>query len=162
MSKNIQQLDTDYSLRQSEGLKLWIELIRCSNQLAGIIDKNFRQQYGQSISRFDVLSQLHRELEQGLSVGELGQRLIASKGNITGLVNRMIKDGLVTKASKTEDRRSYQVNISDKGLALFEEMAENHAQWISGFFSSLDKESMNKITELLGQTRSSLSATLGK
>jgi len=142
--------------RQSEALKLWIELIRCSNLLERNIDKNFRQQYGQSIARFDVLSQLERELEAGLTVGELGHKLIASKGNITGLVNRMIKDGLVTKQSKTEDRRCFQVKMSAKGLALFKDMAENHASWISSSFNSLKIASMKDITSLLAETRLSL------
>lgn len=147
---------TEPSSRQSDALKLWIEIIRCSNLLERNIDKNFRQQYGQSISRFDVLSQLEREVETGLTVGELGQRLIASNGNITGLVNRMIKDGLVTKESKTEDRRCFQVKISKNGLALFKDMAENHALWIASSFDSLNVVSMKNITSLLAETRLSL------
>lgn len=149
------------SSRQSDSLKLWIELIRCSNQLERTIDKNLRRQFGQSISRFDVLSQLQRKLEDGLTVGELGKCLIASKGNITGLLNRMVKDGLVIKVSKTDDRRCFQVNITSKGLALFKDMADNHGKWITDYFISLDIENMKKITQLLGETRLSLSLTTG-
>jgi len=142
--------------RHSDSLKLWIELIRCSNILERHVDKNLRQHHGQSISRFDVLSQLERVTEQGLTVGELGLKLIASKGNITGLVNRMIKDGLVTKESKSEDRRSYQVKISKKGLSLFKKMANDHASWIESSFSALNIDSMKDMTKLLAETRLSL------
>jgi len=156
MNENSQPFEEDLSFRQSAALKLWIELIRCSNKFGGIIDKKLRQEYRQSISRFDVLSQLERELDNGLTVGDLGQRLIASKGNITGLVNRMIKDGLVTKISKPHDRRYYQVNIFQQGLDLFRKMADSHARWVSDFFQSLDNENINEITNLLGDVRSSL------
>lgn len=151
--KKSKTIQTD---RHSDSLKLWIELIRCSNILERHIDKNLRQHHGQSISRFDVLSQLERVTDEGLTVGELGQKLIASKGNITGLVNRMIKDGLVTKESKADDRRCYQVKIANEGLSLFKEMAKNHASWIESSFSALNVDSMKNMTRLLAETRLSL------
>ena len=147
------QLQTE---RSSDSLKLWIELIRCSNILERHVDKNLRQHHGQSISRFDVLSQLERVTDEGLTVGELGQKLIASKGNITGLVNRMIKDGLVTKESKADDRRCFQVKISKEGLTLFKKMANDHASWIESSFSALNIDSMKNMTRLLAETRLSL------
>ena len=145
-----------HSDRSSDSLKLWIELIRCSNILERHVDKNFRQHYGQSISRFDVLSQLERVADEGLTVGELGLKLIASKGNITGLVNRMIKDHLVTKESKPDDRRCFQVKISKDGLSLFKKMAVDHASWIESSFSALNIDSMKNMTRLLAEIRLSL------
>lgn len=148
-------LENSYTERQKESLKLWIELLRCSNKLEQIIDDKLRQNYGQNISRFDVLSQLTRELDSGLSVGELAGRLIASKGNITGLLDRMQKDGLITKQAKTEDRRSYQVKISDKGSSLFNDMAENNAHWVESSLNSIDIEHMKEFTQFLSEARNS-------
>ena len=54
--------DHAYTERQKESLKLWIELIRYSSKLEQIIDDNLRQSFGQNISRFDVLSQLERNM----------------------------------------------------------------------------------------------------
>lgn len=142
--------------RSSDSLKLWIELIRFSNILERHVDKSLRQQHGQSISRFDALSQLERVTKHGLTVSELGHKLIASKGNITGLVNRMIKDGLVTKESKVEDRRCFQVKISKEGLNLFKVMAKDHATWIENSFNALNIDSMKNMTHLLAETRLSL------
>lgn len=145
-----------YTERQRESLKLWIELIRYSGKLEQIIDDKLRQNFGQNISRFDVLSQLDREKENGLSVGELAGRLIASKGNITGLLDRMQKDGLVTKTAKEEDRRSFIINLSDKGKELFKQMAENNATWIEDALGSIDIEHMKDFTQFLSSARTSL------
>ena len=93
---------SNYTERQKESLKLWIELLRYSSKLEQIIDDKLRQNYSQNISRFDVLSQLARENNDGLTIGELAARLIASKGNITGLLDRMQKDGLIKKEAKEE------------------------------------------------------------
>ncbi|MBT5072505.1 MAG: MarR family transcriptional regulator [Kordiimonadaceae bacterium] len=145
-----------YTQRQRESLKLWIELIRYSGKLEQIIDDKLRQNFGQNISRFDVLSQLEREQENGLSVGELAGRLIASKGNITGLLDRMQKDGLLTKVAKEEDRRSYIINLSDKGRDLFNQMADNNATWIEEALQSIDLEHMQDFTQFLSKARTSL------
>ena len=148
--------EVKYSKRQRESLKLWIELLRYSNKLEQIIDDKLRQNHKQNISRFDVLSQLEREKENGLTVGDLASRLIASKGNITGLIDRMQKDELITKVSRTDDRRSYIISIKDKGLKLFNEMAENNAEWVEDALSAIDIESMSEFTQFLNQARQNL------
>ena len=148
--------EVKYSKRQRESLKLWIELLRYSNKLEQIIDDKLRQNYKQNISRFDVLSQLDREKENGLTVGDLASRLIASKGNITGLIDRMQKDELITKVSRTDDRRSYLISITDKGLKLFNEMAENNAEWVEDALNAIDVESMSDFTKFLNQARQNL------
>ena len=156
MNNTNQQYDTEYFNRHSDGLKLCIELIRCSSQLDRIIDRNLRSKFGQSISRFDLLAQLQRVGESGLSIGELGKRLISAKGNITGLINRMIKDELLLKTAKIGDRRSFNIKASAKGSQLFKQMADSHAQWVYELFADIDLESMNNMTYLLGDIRGAL------
>lgn len=148
--------ETEYTDRQKASLKLWIELLRYSSKLEQIIDDKLRQNYGQNISRFDVLSQLMREAKDGLTVGELAGRMIASKGNITGLLDRMGKDGLIKKEAKSDDRRSYMVHITEKGQNLFDEMAENNAQWVEQALESIDTDHMNEFTQFLNKARNSL------
>lgn len=149
-------VESNYTERQKESLKLWIELLRYSNKLEQIIDDQLRQNYGQNISRFDVLSQLVRENGEGLTVGELASRLIASKGNITGLIDRMQKDGLILKTAKKEDRRSYIITITEQGKQLFTEMANNNALWVENALSSLDMEHMKEFTQFLHDSRHTL------
>lgn len=143
-----------FTERQKESLKLWIELVRYSSKLEQIIDDKLRQNYGQNISRFDVLSQLDRE--DILTVGELAGLLIASKGNITGLLDRMQKDGLITKQAKPEDRRSFQIKITSKGKILFHDMAEDNAKWVANALNSIDMKSMSDFTKFLNTARTSI------
>jgi DNA-binding MarR family transcriptional regulator len=148
--------DGNYTKRQKESLKLWIELLRYSNKLEQIIDNKLRHNYGQNISRFDVLSQLDRAKPEGLTVGELAGQLIASKGNITGLLDRMQKDGLIEKEAKKNDRRSYLVRHTNKGRALFAEMAEKNAQWVETALADIDIEHMKEFAQFLSKSRNSL------
>lgn len=148
--------DGEYTERQKQSLKLWIELLRYSNKLEQIIDDKLRHNYGQNISRFDVLSQLARVRPNGLTVGELAGQLIASKGNITGLLDRMQKDGLIEKEAKHDDRRSYIVKSSDKGSDLFDEMAEDNAHWVENALDAIDIDHMKEFAQFLSKSRNSL------
>lgn len=148
--------DGKYTKRQRESLKLWIELLRYSNKFEQIIDDKLRHNYGQNISRFDVLSQLARANPNGLTVGELAGQLIASKGNITGLLDRMQKDGLIEKEAKHDDKRSYMVRNTKKGSALFIEMAEKNAQWVETALAAIDIDHMKEFTQFLSKSRNSL------
>ncbi|MEZ5758184.1 MAG: MarR family transcriptional regulator [Emcibacteraceae bacterium] len=147
---------SNYTERQKESLKLWIELLRYSNKLEQIIDDKLRQNYSQNISRFDVLSQLARENNDGLTIGELASRLIASKGNITGLLDRMQSDGLIKKEAKEDDRRSSLVTLTKKGNNLFQKMAENNALWVEEALNSIDLDHMKEFTHFLHNARMSL------
>ena len=149
-------VEKHYTDRQRESLKLWIELLRYSSKLEQIIDDKLRQNYGQNISRFDVLSQLVREIDTGMTIGELASCLIASKGNITGLLDRMKKDNLIKKVTKSDDKRSYMVHITDKGLSLFNEMAENNALWVEQALKSIDIDNMKDFAQFLNKARNSL------
>lgn len=148
---NTPMSEENYSERQTESLKLWIELIRSSNSFVSEMDANFRMFYGQNLSRFDVLSQLNRC--EHLTVGQLASRLIASKGNITGLLNRMNKDGLVKKTANNSDKRSFNVSLTLQGKTLFKQMAKSHAQWTESFFKSQSIKDMNEITSFLSEVR---------
>ena len=65
----------------------------------------------------------------------------------------MQKDELITKVSRTDDRRSYIISITDKGLKLFNEMAENNAEWVEDALSAIDIENMSDFTKFLNQAR---------
>ena len=141
----------NYTDRQTESLKLWIELIKSSNNFSSEMDANFRMYYGQNLSRFDVLSQLNRYDQ--LTIGELASKLIASKGNITGLLNRMNKDGLVKKSNNNTDKRSFNISLTLQGITLFKQMAKSHAQWTESFFNTQSIDDMNMMTAFLANAR---------
>ena len=145
-----------YTKRERESIKLWLELSRSSSDLEKIMDGNLRRDFGQSMSRFDVLSQLERADGEGLAIGQLAGKLIASKGNITGLLTRMENEGLLERRPLPNDRRSVQVHITPKGLALFQTMARAHAQWAETALCDLSIKDMRALLDLLQKARSSI------
>lgn len=81
--------------------------------------------------------------------GKLARQLLASRGNITRLVDRMIAEGLVDRRPSPEDRRIIQVGLTDKGRALFAEMVVAHAQWAKSLLKDLNAKKSAQLLELL-------------
>lgn len=130
-------------------LKLWLQLAKSSKAIEQEMEARFQKNFKQSMSRFDVLSQLDRCDPEWLPMGKLAGQLIASKGNITRLVDRMISEGLIDRRPSPEDRRIIQVGLTEKGRALFEEMAVAHAEWAKTLLGNLDLEHGQSLLELL-------------
>lgn len=71
---------------------------------------------GLSITQFNVLRILRGSGKQGLTCGDIGTRLINKDPDVTRLLDRMEKQGLVERARSEQDRRVVLTRISDKGL----------------------------------------------
>lgn len=143
------QLNQDVKL----SLGLWLRLMRCARTIERGMEGRLRRDYKQSMSRFDVLSQLERSKEKWLSVGDLASRLLASNGNITGLLDRMLHEGLIARRPSPADRRSHQICISPKGRRLFARMASDHAEWTHSVLGELPFAEREQLEGLLDKLR---------
>ncbi|MCV6614722.1 MAG: MarR family transcriptional regulator, partial [Cellvibrionaceae bacterium] len=110
-------------------LKVWLQLAKSSKSIEQEMETRFHQRYRQSMSRFDVLSQLYRYNPDGLPMGKVAEQLLASRGNITRLVDRMVNEHLIERCASPIDRRVIQIRMTRKGRQLFEQMAQAHADW---------------------------------
>jgi len=130
-------------------LKLWLQLAKTSARLQTELTARLRTHYGQSMVRFDVLSQLARTDEQRLGVSALSRMLIASLGNISRLLDRMEKEGLLERSPAPHDRRSIMVGLTPAGAALFARMARDHECWVSEILGDMPKAKQQELLEHL-------------
>jgi DNA-binding MarR family transcriptional regulator len=86
-------------------------------------------------------------------MGALTKRLLVSGGNVTGLVDRLEKEGLVTREVDAADRRIYRVALTGAGRALFKDMAEEHEAWVSELLEGMDPAETARATTLLEDLR---------
>ncbi len=138
-------------------LKLWLQLAKTSADLHTRINTRFRADYGQSLVRFDVLSQLARADDYTLSVGALSAALIASSGNITRLLDRMQNEGMLERRPAPHDRRSTMIIMTPTGLKLFERMAHDHACWIAEILGDIPIKQQGKMVDNLHAIQRALS-----
>jgi DNA-binding MarR family transcriptional regulator len=85
------------------------------------ISRAFFQKWDLSPSQFNVLNLLDTE-PQGLSQTELSRQLIMHRSNVTGLVDRLEKRGMVDRRDVASDRRAYRVVLSPAGAALLRQI----------------------------------------
>ena len=144
-----------------QALRLWLRLLSCSTLIEKRIRLRLKQDFHTTLPRFDILSLLERH-PQGCTMGELSDALMVSNGNVTGVVNRLIQDGLIVRELNPSDRRSSYVRISKKGRAEFDAMASTHEQWIEDMFKDLTHDDINHLLDLLGTLRQSIEHSKGR
>ena len=66
-------------------LRLWLRMLTCTTLIESEVRKRLRDNFDITLPRFDLLAQLERA-PNGMTLGELSQRMMVSNGNITGLV----------------------------------------------------------------------------
>ena len=140
-------------------VKVWLRLLACSTEIEQYIRQRLRTRFGTTLARFDYLAQLQRHPD-GLRMNVLSRYLMVTGGNVTGLTDQLVKDGLVERSDDPEDRRSYRVALTPQGRADFALMAAEHAQWLAELFGGLPVEAKDALYHQLGHLRQHLNATL--
>lgn len=135
-----------------ERLRFWFRAYGAVAAVEREIRARLRARFGASLARFDLLAHLYAA--QGpMTMGALTANLLVTGGNVTGVVDRLEREGLVTREVDAADRRVYRVALTASGRALFKQMAEEHEAWVSELFEGLDPAEMHRSTELLEDLR---------
>ena len=138
-------------------LRVWLRLLTCANLIEQRVRAGLREEFDVTLPRFDVLAQLDRAPE-GLSMGELSDRLMVSNGNVTGLVDRLVEEGLVTRVPSPQDRRQSRVTLAPAGKRSFDAMTPRHERWIDDLFGGLSRPEMAQLLELMAKLKQSVTA----
>jgi DNA-binding MarR family transcriptional regulator len=140
-----------------EAVRLWLRLLSCTMVIEKRVKRGLADQFQTTLPRFDILAALDRA-EAGLSMGALGRALLVSNGNITGLIQTLIRDGDVEMATAPGDRRTAIVTLTDAGRARFRAMAAAHHDWIDAMFAGLSRHEKAQMLALLETLKSSIAA----
>ncbi len=138
-------------------LRLWLRLLASANLIEVEVRQRLREQFATTLPRFDLLAQLER-VENGLLLGELSRRMMVSNGNVTALVERLVRSGLIERNVLEADRRAVRVRLTEKGRRVFDEMAAAHANWIGDLFAGLDESEQKALWQRLGNLKTSVLA----
>jgi MarR family transcriptional regulator, organic hydroperoxide resistance regulator len=110
MSSSRPDAETDH-----ETLRVWLRFVRLQHRLSAAVAGELRA-IGLSIPQFDVISTLTER--EGMTQQELAERLYVTKGNVSGLIDRMVDSGLVERRPIPGDRRSHALHLTQRGSEL--------------------------------------------
>lgn len=144
----------DGALGDRSSVRLWLRLLSCTMAIEKDVQRRFGLQ-GATLARFDVLAALDRHPE-GMTKGALSRALLVSNGNVTQLVQKLVKDRLVRIASSPADRRASIVRMTAKGRADFADLAAAHHDWIDGLLAGMDAATRETLYQALGALKRSI------
>lgn len=90
--------------------------------------------HGLSLRWYDVLLQLHAAPQGRLTMRDLGRAVVISKSGLTGLVDRMQREGLVERSGDPGDRRIVHVTLTPAGAAVYRRARADHRAAVADRF----------------------------
>lgn len=139
-----------------EALRLWLRLLTCTQLIEKQVRSGLREQFDTTLPRFDLMAQLERT-ETGMKMNELSRRMMVTGGNVTGITDQLVAEGLVERLEVAGDRRAFLVRLTPKGRRQFQDMAQQHEGWIVGAFAGLSEKEVGALHKLLGKVKSHVS-----
>lgn len=93
-------------------LRTWVQLIRVYQRLSAQVEQSLAA-HGLTTAQFDVLATL--ATGEGITQQELAERLLVTKGNVVGLLNRLEAQGLVERRADPDDKRANRLHLTASG-----------------------------------------------
>ena len=136
-----------------EKLRLWIRLLRASRIIEGELRERLSTEFDTTLPRFDVMAALYRTPD-GMLMSDLSRFLLVSNGNVTGIVDRLVAEGLVQRGQRNGDRRTSIVRLTRTGKDAFKAMAAAHERWVGELLADVTKSDARQLTSMLKVFRS--------
>jgi DNA-binding MarR family transcriptional regulator len=145
------------SSRSKESIRTWLRLLSCETVIEQRLRSLFRTNFSVTLPQFDVLSELERSGRK-MTMSELSRELMVSNGNVTGVIDRLEKNGFVTRERADHDRRIQYIELTPRGRTEFDDMARHHENWLADLFAGLSLADMAELQQLLLKTRNAVSS----
>jgi MarR family transcriptional regulator, organic hydroperoxide resistance regulator len=136
--------------QDNDALRVWFRLIRLQTRARMSIANRLRE-LDLSVPQCDVLTTLTER--EGVSQQELAARLYVTKGNISGLIDRLVASGLVERRTLAGDRRSHAIHLTPAGRDLARRGIEAQKAFVEQTFGRIAPERLALFEELLVEAR---------
>lgn len=137
--------------------RLWLRMLTCTNLIESTLRSKMREEFSTTLPRFDFLAQLQRAPE-GLSMGEISQRMMVSGGNVSGIASHLEAMGWIQRDAEPNNRRTFIVTLTPLGAKRFSEMALRHEQWLNDLLGQLSSEDHSALMRALAIVKRGISA----
>ncbi len=126
------------------------ELVRAYQAFSAYSETHVRQ-FDLTPAQFDVIATLGNT--NGLSMGEIGEKTLITKGTLTGVIDRLIQKQLVLREVPEDNRRNVIVQLTPQGQQIFEQSFPSHIAHLKKRFDRLQPNDIAALTDLLVQLK---------
>ena len=138
----------------SVAVSAWVRLLECHALVLAALRDELLPEI--TMARFDLLASLDRE--DGQTLASLSRNLLVTAGNLTGLVDRAARDGLVIKRTDARDRRVSRVYLTRKGRSIAAHAIPKHARAVQRTLAPISVQEQNELRRILGKLRDGLAS----
>lgn len=126
------------------------ELVRTYQSFSAYSEAHIRQ-FDLTPAQFDVIATLGNT--NGVSMGEIGEKTLITKGTLTGVIDRLIQKHLVVREVPADDRRNVIVQLTPQGQRVFEQVFPLHIAYIKERFEKLAPSELELLKIMLSRLR---------
>ena len=130
-------------------LAAWKGFVRVHTALARRLDGELEAAHGLSLSSFEVLKALRCSPEGKLRMADLAEHALLSRSGMTRLVDRLERQGLLTRCQCSDDARGCFAVLSPAGEALLDRARPTHLESVrAGFLSHLEPDELERLAAI--------------
>lgn len=146
--EKLKKLSESYEWVNQISNKVVIEIVK-TNDILTEVHARFFNEYNISNTRFNVLVILYKGPEEGMFLSEIGEEMLVSSANITGLIDRLEKQKLVKRVRDKIDRRKILAKITDLGEETIVEIIDKYILWTNNIMNILEDDEKSTLIKLL-------------
>lgn len=128
---------------RTPALLAWLRLARVYQKVDRASAEHLRR-WGVSVAQFDVLAQVGAR--EGLSQQELAHALLVTKGNVTQLLDRLQRDGLIVRC---QEGRTNRLFLTEQGRCLYAEVVPAQEELITRLLAGLAPDEQSQLLTAL-------------
>lgn len=128
-----------------QALDSYIKLSRAAESVGTRINHHLGR-YDLTVSQFGVLEALHHL--GPLQVGQLGEKILKSSGNMTLVIDNLVKRGLVQRRRREDDRRCIDIHLTEDGSQLVQRIWPAHLEQVTTALDVLSGDEQAQLAAL--------------
>jgi DNA-binding MarR family transcriptional regulator len=155
--ERLQRLAKRFPSLDRTSIEAYLALLAVADEVAAAAGAHLAR-YGLGEGRHHVLVLLLEHLPRSLSPSELAELSGVTKGNITGLLDGLERDGYVKREDRGEDRRVTPIALTVVGRRLVEKVLPDRFKRIARLMSGLSASEQQSLVALLLKVQAGLPA----
>ncbi|MCM3884688.1 MarR family winged helix-turn-helix transcriptional regulator [Frankia sp. R82] len=134
-------------------MRAWRALLQAHAHVTRVLEADLERAHNLPLASYDVLVQLSEAPDYALRMSELANAVLLSRSGLTRLVDRLVREGLVTRRSCASDARGTLAVLTPQGLDRLRAASGTHLKGVGrhvlSHFSRAEQEQLAALLERL-------------
>ena len=109
--------------------------------------RDILDEFGITTPQFNAL--LILKDNDDMTIGDLGNRMYLASSTATDLIDRMERDGLVSRVRDSNDRRVVRLRVLEKGFEMIQQVLNNRKRYLNEILGHLSREEIEALKKSL-------------